>query len=48
MVYTKTIIHLRVGEKSVLNKKHYLEALGNKLIQILVFIPQSVKMMSVV
>ena len=36
------------SSSSVLNKRHHLEALGNKLIQILTFIPQSLEMMSFV
>ena len=37
-------VHI-IAHNSVLNRRHHLEALGNKLVQILIFIPQSLEMM---
>ena len=42
------IDHFRYIKIQSKTKRHHLEALGNKLIQILIFIPQILEMMSFV
>ena len=44
MLYEQFNRPLSIYQNSVLTKRHHLEALRNKLIQILIFIPQSLEM----